>query len=451
MTTPEDSRLCSTEDVEAAIAQYILPKDRREDRVGLEIEGFPFLFEQGKPPTRVQLRAGTPSLVELISAVAAVDSDCTGGEPSTGPYITDSGGRITFEPGAQIEYSTAPWTETASVIQDANRVWDTIGATLSDHDMCLVSIGVDPWNDAANIPQQLCVGRYQSMATYLGARGDYGALMMRNTCALQVNLDQGEEDQRDLRWLVGNLISPLLTAMFSTSPEPGAWSARARSWQHLDPTRTGFPTWDANSSANMLSDLLERALKADVIYVIRGEGTITGQSGWSFQNWLDNEHPRAGVPTQTDLETHLSTLFTEVRARQGVLELRGIDAIPQRWWLAPLTLTGAVVYDQRAAEEVTELLGGWGSKLNEVWHTAARIGLGDRSIRQAATKLGEIGLAAATRNQRHFDQESIDSTADFLESHTFRGISPGSVLEPLIGSPEAAIDWAVPKLSRKNS
>lgn len=40
---------------------------------------------------------------------------------------------------------------------------------------------------------------------------------------------------------VANLLSPLLTATFSSSATPSSASRRAQTWQVLDPTRTGFP------------------------------------------------------------------------------------------------------------------------------------------------------------------------------------------------------------------
>lgn len=439
------SRLRTTDQVEAAIARYILPVGEREDRLGLEIEGFPFHVGSAGPPSRARLTTGTPSLIEIVDTIADRDSDRSKTKETPDAYVSDTGGRITFEPGAQIEYSTVPWTSTAGVVRDANQVWDAISDTLWDHRICLVGIGLDPWTDPARIPQQLSASRYGSMAKYLGERGNHGAVMMRNTCAIQVNLDQGGEGHQNRRWLVGNLISPLLTAMFSTSPGQGEWSIRARSWQQLDPTRTGFPSWTSTVSADILSDTIRRTLQADVIYIIREDETITGHAGWSFHDWLVEGHPSAGSPTEADLKAHLSTLFTELRPREGLLEFRGIDALPQRWWLAPLTLTAAVAYDEKAADDITDLLEAWVPKLDDVWHTAASVGLGDDELREAAIKLGTIALDAADRNGHQFDQHSINVTADFLETHTLRGLSPGSVLQPLIGCPQAAIKWAVPQ------
>lgn len=268
--------------------------------------------------------------------------------------------------------------------------------------------------------------------------------MMRNTCSIQVNLDAGTGATRQERWVVANLISPLLAAMFASSPGVGVSSLRARAWQTLDPTRTGFPDWDRIDDVDPMRDMLVRALKADVIYIKRNGVTTRGRRGWTFGDWVEEGHPTAGNPTPADLDVHLTTLFAEVRARSGTLELRGIDGMPQRWWHVPLLIAGALLYDHVARDQAMEALGPIASRLDKTWSTAAREGLDDSELRLMAQTVAELGLAAARRDSRRFDVQLTDSSEAFVEDFTFRGRSPADDLFPLLDDSRAALRWAEP-------
>lgn len=443
--TDDPSRsLTSVAGVEACIAESVWPETDRPDRFGVEAEAFPIVVSEGMPQGRIRLRDSSPSVLSVLDEVAATDSEVLERSEERLAYPIRSGGRITFEPGAQIEHATAPRNTLLEVVSELKAVWDLIRAGFWSHQVCLLSLGVDPWSDAELIPQQLGEGRYEAMAAHFGSRGPAGAVMMRNTCSLQISLDAGRGVTRQQRWVVANLISPVITAMFASSPAVGVRSLRARAWQTLDPTRTGFPDWNRIDDVDPIKDILERVLKADVIYINRNGVTIRGGKGWTFRDWVEEGHPTAGSPTPADLDVHLTTLFSEVRARHGTLELRGIDGIPQRWWHVPLLIAGALLYDQVARDLTMEALGPIASRLNKTWSTAAAEGLNDPELRLMAQTVAEIGVAAARRDSRRFDVQLTDSTEAFVEDFTFRGRSPADDLYPLLDDPRAALRWAEP-------
>ena len=65
--------------------------------------------------------------------------------------------------------------------------------------------------------------------------------------------------------------------------------------------------------------------------------------------------PRStGAPTLADLDYHLTTLFPPVRPR-GYVEIRCIDALPDRWWPALAALTAVLIDDPIAADRAAEL------------------------------------------------------------------------------------------------
>jgi glutamate--cysteine ligase len=436
--------LTSVADVELFIAESVWPEANRPDRFGAEAEAFPIVVENGLPQGRLRLREGSPSVVSILDGAAAGQSEVLRRSTDKLAYPTRRGGWITFEPGAQIEHSTSPAATVIEVVGELDAVWEGLRTTFWEDDVCLLSLGVDPWNETRNIPQQLEEERYKAMAVHLGSRGPAGAEMMLNTSALQVNLDAGTGSNRQERWLAANLISPIVTAMFATSPGDGYRTLRAKAWQGLDPTRTGFPDWGSVEDADPMRDIVSRALRADVMYVRRDDGATPGRRGWSFGEWVRDGHPTIGHPTRADLDTHLSTLFTEIRPRDGTLEFRGIDGMPQRWWHVPLLIVGALLYEPNARSQVIDELASNASRLDHLWRLAASEGLTNPELQRMARRVGEISLVAAKRDSGRFGHELTRSAETFLENFTFQGRSPGDDFLPLLKDPRKALTWANP-------
>jgi glutamate--cysteine ligase len=311
----------------------------------------------------------------------------------------------------------------------------------------LFSLGIDPWHTPRDVPQQLRAPRYHAMERYLGARSEHGAWMMRNSCSLQVNLDLGVEAVRAERYLVANLLSPLLVALFSTSPEaPGEsrrHSRRARVWQELDPTRSGFPRGLVEGRGTPLEQYTEAALGADVLLVRTQGGAEAGRPGWRFADWLEHGHPTLGRPTADDLVYHLSTLFLEVRVR-GFHELRGIDALPPCWRAAAVVFVCGLLYDDAALERARAELSGWRSDLPRRWRRAGEVGLLDDELFAAGRRLFALALDGAERLGDTFvNPEHRADAADFAEHFTGRRRAPADELREVLGDPRSAVAWAL--------
>jgi glutamate--cysteine ligase len=321
-------------------------------------------------------------------------------------------------------------------------LWDELEEIFGGAGVRLVSLGVDPWHSAESVLQQLPLPRYQAMDRFFASRWPAGAVMMRNTCAIQVNLEAGGGQVREERWLAANLLSPLLTAMFACSPGPGTTSRRARVWQQLDETRIGLPRWESADDADPVADCTARALAANVMFILRSDGAQPGRPGWSFRHWVEEGHPEAGRPTVADLECHLTTLFPEVRPRNGVLEMRAPDGIPRRWWNVPAVVVGSLLYADQARSATLELLEPLASDLNGVWDRAAREGLSDPLLGRLARQVADLTAEAARRQPERFAGPTVAATEAFLERFTLRGRCPGDELAELIPSPEKALAWA---------
>ena len=116
-----------------------------------------------------------------------------------------NGGRVTFEPGGQIEHSTTVHETGAAALLDARHVTELFASTFADRGATLAFLGLDLWHDIEDVPQQLDAPRYHCMSSYFDKRGEGGRTMMRKTASMQVNLDLGPPGIAEERWLLSNL------------------------------------------------------------------------------------------------------------------------------------------------------------------------------------------------------------------------------------------------------
>lgn len=417
-------------------------------KIGLEPEGFPLRAgPDGAPGARLTL-AGEDGLLAIMDDLArrGVLLLPRAAEQKPPPWFDlAGGGRITFEPGGQIEHSTVVHPSGAAALDDAQRTTECLAHALQERGAVLAYLGLDLWHDVKDVPQQLDAPRYHCMASYFDKRGEGGRTMMRNTASLQVNLDLGPPGVAEERWMLSNLASPLLTATFASSPKEGCASARARAWQVLDTTRTGFPTPLVDGSDDdPVAHWTSAALSADVMIFWLPDGTSTcGEPGFTFERWIREGHERAGWPTVADLDYHLTTLFFEVRLR-GFLELRAIEAVPVRLRAAPAVLVAGLLYDPRARAEGLELLAGRRGELQDLWERAARASLADPELAALARELWPLALAGAERLPvGFFRAEHVAVARDFLAEYALAGRSPADdVREALAVSPASALAWA---------
>ena len=127
----------------------------------------------------------------------------------------------------------------------------------------------------------------------------------------------------------------------------------------------------------------------------------------TFADWLAGKAPFGRRPAMADLDYHLTTLFPPVRPR-GYVEIRCVDALPDRWWPALASLVATLVDDPVAADEAAALC----EPVADAWHTAARLGLDDPRIRAAVTGCAALAARRAPEGLR----DEAESFAELIAS-----------------------------------
>jgi ergothioneine biosynthesis glutamate--cysteine ligase EgtA len=302
------------------------------------------------------------------------------------------GSSVTVEPGGQVELSTPPMPDAAAVVAVLTEDRRALNIALDGEQLGLVALGADPARPVRRLSPQ---SRYVEMERHFisTGSGDAGQAMMCSTAALQLNVEAGPIAGWSTR--VGRIhrLGPVLVAISACSPwlagRSSGWrSMRQQVWGEIDQARCG-PLLDG---AHPEDEWASYALAAPVMLI---RDPMTGESAAltervPFADWLTGKASIERPPTTADLDYHLSTLFPPVRPR-GFLELRCVDAVPDRWWpgLAGLAIT--LLDDPVAADRADEAC----EPLNGAWTTAAREGLGHKGIARAATACVEAAVDRA--------------------------------------------------------
>ena len=336
-------------------------------------------------PVDSETRAVTPAPVSarVISDLARREGwpgDATKEDRSL--WNLRDGSAISFEPGGQIEISSSPHETATSLIESLQRFALLLQAEMKQHGIMLVARGVDPYNDIATVPLQLQRDRYIRMTDYFNSVGTSGIRMMRQTAALQINVERGTDPER--RWRLLNAIAPVVTALFANSRQYAGSdtryaSYRAHLWRTLDPSRTGLAYERRDPAHHYLAFALDAV-------AIRSRDLLEGIGYQTFRNWMQ----------QTDLlldewEFHLSTLFPEVRPK-AYFELRSADTIDIQWLAAPIVFVTGLVYDPETTRVAADLVGEPDTNLME---KAGEHGLRDARLKELAAQLTRLSLEGA--------------------------------------------------------
>ncbi|OBH02519.1 MULTISPECIES: ergothioneine biosynthesis glutamate--cysteine ligase EgtA [unclassified Mycobacterium] len=357
----------------AAAAKYIAEGcliDAPLRRIGLELEGH---CHDLADPHR---RPGWDEISDVLEQLPALPGDSV----------------VTVEPGGAVELSGPPADGVVAATAAMNRDQAVLRSALADAGLGLVFLGADPLRP----PKRINPGpRYRAMEQFFGASrsGEAGSAMMTSTASIQVNVDAGPREGWAARVRLAHALGPTMIAISANSPMLGGeftgWvSTRQRVWGDMDSARCG-PILGA-SGDDPGTDWARYALKAPVMLVHDPEAVAVTR--WvPFADWVDGRVLLGGRrPTIADLEYHLTTLFPPVRPRQW-LEIRYLDSVPDALWPAVVFTLVTLLDDPVAADLAAEAV----EPVATAWDTAARAGLRDRRLCEAANKCVAVAAERA--------------------------------------------------------
>ena len=239
--------------------------------------------------------------------------------------LNKGGKSITLEPGNQIELSGDKLNHIHEACAESQDYLFELRQVTQKLNINIVSAGFDPiskLDEIPNNPKQ----RYELMTKDMPLGGELSLDMMYRTCGTQLNIDYNSEEDFIKKFKVVNSIVPISIALFANSAivekkKSNYLSYRSKVWQST--SRGGLP--------KIFFEKLDFEKYAEFvinfpILFIQHEGAYISGRKYTFKDFMNGKIAEIGnrLPTETDLTTHLSTIFTENRLKKYI-ELRSMD------------------------------------------------------------------------------------------------------------------------------
>ena len=294
-------------------------KKNKDFKIGIEHEKFLFSNVNNK-------RVDYSKVKEMFSALLEFGwNPILEKENMIGLY--KDGKSITLEPGNQIELSGDKLNHIHEACAESQDYLFELRQVTQKLDINIVSAGFDPISKLDEIPKNP-KQRYELMTKDmpLGIGGELSLDMMYRTCGTQLNIDYNSEEDFIKKFRVVNSIVPISIALFANSAivekkMSNYLSYRSKVWQNT--SRGGLP--------KIFFEKLDFEKYAEFvinfpILFIQHEGVYISGRKYIFKDFMTGKIDEIGnrLPTETDLTTHLSTIFTENRLKKYI-ELRSMD------------------------------------------------------------------------------------------------------------------------------
>jgi len=325
-------------------------------KVGTEHEKFAYarpsydpLHYRGSPGIRTLLE----SMVSRFGWVPHEDS----GEVIS---LSRDGASISLEPGGQFELSGAPLATIHETRDELATHVAELEVLAEVHDIRWLWVGYQPVHPLTRI-DWMPKRRYAIMRDYLPRRGSLARHMMQATSTVQANLDYSGERDMGEKFRTSMGLSSIVTALFANSPfqhgkPSGFKSTRATVWAATDADRQGLLPFVFDGEVPTYERWVEWALDVPMFFVMRDEALLPA-GGLPFRRFW-KEGFMGHRPTIEDWETHVSTLFPDVRLKT-FLEMRTADVVPPEYICALPALWKGVLYSKDHRDAAWDLVKGW--------------------------------------------------------------------------------------------
>jgi len=303
---------------------------------------------------------------------------------------------ITLEPGNQIELSGTPLSSIHHNCSESYEFLDELKKACKNFDLKMMATSFDPFSKLESVPKTP-KQRYEIMTDEMPKNGKLSLEMMYQTSGTQINLDYTSEQDFIKKFKLSSYLVPLSIAIFANSPFKenklnGYLSYRSYVWQNT--ARGGLPK-------SFLEDInfekyVDMVINMPLLFTYKN-GNHLREEGKVFKDFMEGnlsmlKNEQANIK---DFETHLATIFTEIRLKQYI-EIRSLDTC--EWDChcgGPAFYTG-LIYGN--LEEASEVINKW--KISEVLNAyveAPKKGLNSIINNKTLLEWGKIFLNLAKK------------------------------------------------------
>ena len=292
-------------------------KQTKDFKIGIEHEKFLFNNINNKRVDYLKIKEMFTALLEFGWNPILEKKNIIG--------LSKGGKNITLEPGNQIELSGDKLNHIHEACAESQDYLFELRQVTQKLNINIVSAGFDPistLDDIPNNPKQ----RYELMTKDMPLGGELSLDMMYRTCGTQLNIDYDSEEDFVKKFKIVNSIVPISIALFANSAivekkKSNYLSYRSKVWQNT--ARGGLPKLFFEELN--FEKYAEFTINFPLLF-IQHNGTYISGSKYTFKDFMDGRIGEIGnrLPTENELTTHLSTIFTENRLKKYI-ELRSMD------------------------------------------------------------------------------------------------------------------------------
>ncbi|WJX60294.1 glutamate--cysteine ligase [Trifolium repens] len=381
-------------------------KPKEEWRIGTEHEKFGFEFDTLRPINYKQISALLNGIALRFDWDKIMEGDNIIGL-KTGKQS------ISLETGGQIELSGAPFKTLHQTYDEINSHLYQAKTVAEEMGIGFLGLGFQPKWRQEDIPQVPKV-RYDVLRNYFTKFGSNGIYTLLMTCSVQVNLDFSSEADMIKKMRASLALQPLATALFANSPfkqglANGYVSLRSHALGQDDKRRTGMLPFVFHDTFGF-EQFVDYALDVPMVFIYRKNKYIAC-GGMSFRDFMAGKLPalRGEVPTLSDWENHLTTIYPEVRLKR-YMEMRGADGGPLNMLCALPAFWVGLLYDEVSLHNVLDMIADWTTEdrqylRNQVPYTGLKTPFQGRLLQHVAEdvlKWAKDGLERRCLNESIF-------------------------------------------------
>jgi glutamate--cysteine ligase len=324
-------------------------KETKDFRIGIEHEKFLFNNEDNKRVDYSKIKEMFSSLLEFGWNPILEKGNIIG--------LNKGGKNITLEPGNQIELSGDKLITLHEACAESHDYLFELKQVTKKLDIKIVSAGFDPISKLEEIPNNP-KQRYELMTKDMPLGGELSLDMMYRTCGTQLNVDYNSEEDFVKKFKIVNSIVPISIALFANSSivekkNSGYLSYRSKVWQNT--SRGGLPKLFFEELN--FEKYAEFIINFPILFIQDKDTYISGLK-YTFKDFMDGKIDEINnrLPNESDLTTHLSTIFTENRLKKYI-ELRSMDTCGWDCLCAGPAFNVGMLYGN--VDEVYDLISNW--------------------------------------------------------------------------------------------
>ena len=267
-----------------------------------------------------------------------------------------------IEPGGQIEWASTPRRSLHDVQIELKNHQKRLNHLLTTYQLEKIDLAVEP----IYLPNEIDFidhMKYKLMHELFIQTGKYGPWMMRNTTSIQVNIDiLSKKDAEEMAFLA-DCLTPFCVLLFANGPFMAGKPAnnsnhRYNFWNDTDPSRCGsLFDHDIHSEDQLLDKFVDIVLDAPSIFTVSFGDDIKKFNG-SLKQWLQNLD-QSDLLDEHKINIALHQIFTHVRFKKHVLEVRGTDRPPTGFEMAPAAFWVGLLTVDTIRDQLWKIFSHW--------------------------------------------------------------------------------------------